>query len=304
MGMPLRVAWMTDPHLVFLTPSPNFPEDDLTPFLRELAEQPFDVLVISGDISEAHMLESHLALLESHLQRPVYFVLGNHDFYWSSVERVSTAIKSYTEKSRCLRCLEFASVVELTPNTGMIGHGCWADGRFGSLYSSSKILNDWRLIEELNRCTDGPELPPDAMDSRQARMKFLERRLGSHEIDMEKLGQELRRLGDVGAQHIARLLPDAFAKYPRLILVTHVPPFLPEQPPQRWTWEEWAPHAGCKAVADVILEVMDAHPKQQLTILSGHVHREYRKAIRPNIDQRIGKAERGEPRINDTILVQ
>jgi 3',5'-cyclic-AMP phosphodiesterase len=39
----------------------------------------------------------------------------------------------------------------LTPNTALVGHDGWGDGRLGDLNWSGVILNDFLLIEEL-RC--------------------------------------------------------------------------------------------------------------------------------------------------------
>ena len=40
-----------------------------------------DALVVTGDIAESPTLRSALTSLATLTERPVYFVLGNHDFY-------------------------------------------------------------------------------------------------------------------------------------------------------------------------------------------------------------------------------
>ena len=45
-----------------------------------MASTEADCFAITGDIGEARSVERYCRLLESSLQRPIYFVLGNHDF--------------------------------------------------------------------------------------------------------------------------------------------------------------------------------------------------------------------------------
>jgi len=58
--------------------------------------------------------------------------------------------------SKLLHCMEYEDWIDLTPTTGLIGHGYWADGRYGDFHSSRRILNDWKVIEELKKWSKGP----------------------------------------------------------------------------------------------------------------------------------------------------
>jgi len=309
----MKLAWSVDLHLVFLTPTPMQPgdkrsglferlaflgganaetvmaEDDLTPFLEELAGQSFDALAISGDISEAPKLEWHLRLLEEYLQRPVYFVLGNHDYYHSSFEEVLPRMEKFKNDSKLLHCMECEDWIDLTPTTGLIGHGCWADGRYGDFDFSPSIQNDWKVIEELKQCWNVP--PGDLM----------QRRLSAEDLDREALLDILHTRGDRARDHIERVLIDVLGKKDKAILITHAPPFLPAQAHRSARWEDWAPHAGCKAAGDAILEIMRDLPGKELMILSGHIHASERFNVTPNIEQRIGFAEYLEPRIAEVF---
>ncbi len=57
-------------------------------FVKVLASQKLDGLFLTGDISTASQIEAHLQLFEDLYQSPVYFVLGNHDYYGGSIEAV------------------------------------------------------------------------------------------------------------------------------------------------------------------------------------------------------------------------
>ena len=80
-------AWLTDIHLEFLR------DKKAVGFVEELAAREFDGIFLTGDISNAGRLEFHLRLFEDNYQAPVYFVLGNHDYYGGSVESVRIMIR-------------------------------------------------------------------------------------------------------------------------------------------------------------------------------------------------------------------
>jgi hypothetical protein len=73
----MRLAWATDIHLNFLDAAAR------RGFLESLGKQA-GAVAISGDIGESPDIEGHLLEMEEVLQRPIYFVLGNHDFYHGS----------------------------------------------------------------------------------------------------------------------------------------------------------------------------------------------------------------------------
>ncbi len=74
-----RIAWMTDLHL-------DFVEDthQIERFCENIVTLNPDAVLIGGDIAIAVTLEESLLTLAKYLRRPIYFVLGNHDFYKSS----------------------------------------------------------------------------------------------------------------------------------------------------------------------------------------------------------------------------
>src|SRR6202034_3532252 len=76
------LAWLTDPHLNFLG------HEAIDSFCASLAEQAADAFLITGDIGEAPNVAVYLNILDNHLARPLYFVLGNHDFYRGSIGSV------------------------------------------------------------------------------------------------------------------------------------------------------------------------------------------------------------------------
>ena len=137
-----RFAWLTDIHLNFVGP----PVAEA--FFASLAETEADAFLIGGDIGGAPDVTFHLNTLSSRLQRPIYFVLGNHDFYRGSIAGVRATVRGLCADVPSLHWLPDAGVVPLADETCLVGHDGWGDGRLGNYHRSEVILNDWGLIEE------------------------------------------------------------------------------------------------------------------------------------------------------------
>ena len=264
-----RLTWVTDIHLNFLT------REQVEAFCRRITEANPSALLISGDIAEAHNVEPYLRILELMLQLPIYFVLGNHDYYRGSVPVVREAMRKLTARSPFLRWLPAAGVVELTPQTALVGHDGWADGRLGDYEHSPVILTDYVLIKELS-----------GLD-RAARLK------------------RLHAFGDEAAAHLEEVLPRALERFPNVLFLTHVPPF------KEACWhagrisnDEWLPHFTCAAVGETLLRIMRAHPTRNLTVLCGHTHGHGRAQLLPNLLALTGGAAYGAPQLQDALIVE
>ena len=264
-----RIAWITDPHLNFLE------SDGVQEFCRSIVGQAPDAVLIGGDIGEADTTEGYLQYLEDELQRPVYFVLGNHDFYGGSIAGVRSEIKKLARNSIWLHWLPEADVVELTPKTCLTGHDGWADGRLGDYRRSDVLLNDYFLIREL--------MGQDSI----ARLAML------------------NRLGDEAAAYLKGVLPQALERFEHILVLTHVPPF------KETCWHEgaisgddWLPHFACKATGEVLLDSMASHPHRKMTVLCGHTHGAGTADILPNLFVKTGGARYCEPRIQELLAVE
>lgn len=267
--MTLRLAWTTDIHLNFLD------EKGIKRFCKEILKIGPDILIISGDIGEAHNVEKFLLDLEKYLGITIYFVLGNHDFYRGSIKKVRAAITRLTEKSENLIWLTNTGIVELTPRVGLLGHDSWSDGRFGDYRRSTVMLNDYLLIHELSGLT--------------TRERY----------------EKLNELGDEAARYVLEFLPKAFEKYQKVFFVTHPPPY------EEACWhkgkisdENWLPHFSCKAVGEALTEVMANLPEKELVVLCGHTHGRGFAQIHPNLTVRSGLAVYGSPAIEELIELQ
>ena len=136
------IAWITDIHFDHLTP------DEIGRFIRNLEDTQPDVVLIGGDTATAQSIQSDLEMIAEILQRPIYFVLGNHDFYGGSIAATYGALKVISQQSNWLHWLPASGVVTLTERVGLIGHGCFADGRLGRAEQSQILFNDYFHIDE------------------------------------------------------------------------------------------------------------------------------------------------------------
>lgn len=133
----MRLGWVTDIHLDYL----DQPQD-LTDFTASLVSEAIDSLLVTGDIANAPELDESLEKLAEGIGRPVYFVLGNHDFYGGSIADVRSRMVKLCRRNPRLFWLPAEGVVAIGPGTGLIGHEGWADGGYGDYANSPVLLNE------------------------------------------------------------------------------------------------------------------------------------------------------------------
>ncbi len=271
-GTPFRIpvqqlAWATDLHLNFLRGK------SLAKFCDPLAESATDAIAITGDISDGPSLESHLHSLAQSTQKPIFFLLGNHDRYHTSFAEAEKIVKRVTASYPHLHRLTGREIVELSPHTALVGVDGWADGQSGSGPDSPIVLNDTIHIRDL------AELP------RPAQWKMM------------------AELAQASAETIKPALDEAMASHREVILLTHVPPL------REATWHEgqisapdFLPHFCNARLGEVIREACARHSETNLLVLCGHTHSEgvHREN---NLTVLTGKAVYGQPRIDRVIQI-
>ncbi len=264
----MQAAWLTDIHFNFLK------NDQIDNFLQSLCAESVDCFFISGDIGEADKIIDYLKHAESILKRPIYFVLGNHDYYEGSIKETRSMVTDLVKDSENLVWLNAVDYVSLSTDTVLLGHDSWADGRFGDFYLSSVELNDFYLIDELKT------------RNRTLRLSVIQ------------------ELADEAVEHFRRVLPLAAKKHNKIIVLTHVPPF------REATWhegqiseEDWLPFFSCKAVGEVLKNFMEQYPEIEMTVLCGHTHSFGQCEVLPNLKVVTGNAEYGVPQVQQIINI-
>ena len=263
----MKLAWATDIHLNFVEPR------EAEAFCRRIAASGAEALLVGGDVAEADSLDRWLLFLEGRLAMPIYYVLGNHDFYRGRIDAVRALAKRLSATTERLRWLGGAGVVKLTATSGLIGHDGWGDARLGNFWGTPVDLSDFHLIDDLAG------------------------------LDRPALGVKLAALGDEAAEHFERVLPEALDRFDHVVVLTHVPPF------RESCWHEgrisdddWLPFFSCQAVGEVLRREMESRPDRSMTVLCGHTHSGGRAQILPNLYVRTGGAQYGRPAIQDPLV--
>ncbi len=256
----MRAAWVTDIHLNFLRPH------ERNAFYGSICDKNPDCVWITGDIAEAPSLQAFLREIQQALNVPIYFVLGNHDFYFGSIEAGRQEIHNWCLGQSGVHFLSGMRPVELTSRTALVGHDGWGDGRLGRYHQTPVRLSDQELIRDF------------------------------HGLDREAILRKLQALGDESAAYLRDVLTNAMDSYERVFCLIHVPPFKEacryEGQPGN---DDWLPYFTCHAVGSMLLDVMQARPECQVTVLCGHTHHDGAVQMLPNLQVFTGAAEYGAP---------
>lgn len=259
----MTIAWISDCHLDRAAP------DAVESFLDTLRSFAPESVILTGDVSNASRLVADLERIADAARAPLHFVLGNHDYYGSSIGAVRDAVLALAERRTDIRWLPPAGPQRLNPETLLVGVDGWADGRHGDPLRTPLILNDDRLIAEVA-----------AQRGRTAKLVVK------------------RILADADASRLATLLgraSDAAAR--RIVVATHVPPFVEALAPgSRESHPDWHPLLVSGATGTVLRAFANAHPTIELEVLAGHAHRACQVSILANLKVRVAGARYGAPR--------
>jgi Icc protein len=263
----MRLAWLTDVHLDHASAA------ERERLVQDVRAADAHAVLLGGDTATSASLGWHLRTFRDRVGIPVYFVLGNHDCYGSSIAETRELARKLTEAREDLTWMGAAGVIPFTERTALIGHDGWGDAGFGNP-ETKVMLNDFLMIQELR-------LPVRA-----------------------KLLAALKQLGAEAGAHLRRVGGEAVKTADSIITLTHVPPF------RQAAWHEgaesnadWLPFFACRAAGEALLEVMREHPEKRMTVLCGHTHGGGRYEAAANIEVLTGPAVYGEPKVQRVIEV-
>jgi 3',5'-cyclic AMP phosphodiesterase CpdA len=264
----MRLAWATDIHLNFLS------DEEARAFCLQLKRERADALAITGDIAEAPSLERYVRMLADEVGAPLYFVLGNHDFYRGDLAGVRAQMAALTRRDPRISWMPERGVVSVADRLAIVGQDGWADGWLGDPEGSRVELNDWRLIADLFGLSPAARL------------------------------DKLRALGRAEADALAARLEVALARHRSILVLTHVPPF------RETCWhegaisnDEWLPWFTCRAVGEVLRAAAERRPDARFTVLCGHTHGGGEAQILPNLVVYTGPADYGAPQLAATLTL-
>ncbi len=262
----MKLAWLTDIHLNFLDKS------ERKIFYQQIIDTQSEAILISGDIAEAPSVSKIMQEMIEKIKKPIYFVLGNHDYYRGSVETVRKEMDLLNQSHPNLFWLSSSGAQFLNPDTMIIGVDGWADGRLGDYVNSRVVLNDSHMIAEL-----------------------LQARITGKFALLEKMQQ----LADADALGLQENLSLALKQQPKkIIILTHVPPFKENcMYGGKISEEDWLPFFGSKIMGDTLMKVAAENTSTEFLVFCGHTHSQAYFQPLANLTVEAGKAEYYHPRI-------
>ena len=257
----MRATWLTDLHLSFCN------EATLEAFYTAVHLERPDLVFVTGDTGESTNVFEFVDELERVSGARVYYVLGNHDYYGSSIDRVR---ERATKTSGWLPSLD---AVKLTDTTTLVGIDGWGDAKCGN--SASKVkLSDWQAIRDLDMLMHCPS---------------------------QKRVAVLQSLGVREGEQLAAKLATVEAR--ELVVLTHVPPFAEACWYEgKQSSPDWLPWFSCLSVGEVLREFARTHRTTRITVLCGHTHGRGEYQAAPNLLVRTGGWEPGERSYGNPIV--
>jgi predicted phosphohydrolase len=244
-------------------------------FCGEINAQNPDCVVITGDISIATMIETHLEWLEEFIPRiPIYFVLGNHDYYDGSIAGVRSRLEDYNKTTGRLIWLTSAGVIPLTEKTALVGHDGWYDGGYSNWFKSRLVMAEYHIVREF-------------------RFKV-----------PQVVFETLQELAGQCASHIDTHVQSAAKTHQNVLFATHVPAFRNNSraPDRSLSDSSWLPNMSSKKAGDALLRAADAFPDVQFTCLSGHTHTAWEERYLFNLRELTGASDYGNPATSIRII--
>lgn len=265
----MKLDWITDPHLDHLRD-----EQALIRFLRRLHERDSDALLLTGDVAESDTLYDFLGLLSGAYQRPIYFVLGNHDYYGAWRETTHQRVRAVCQACPpgILNWMPDAGAQMLGRHTAVVGHDGIYDARAGDPgvdFGMADFATRHGIRDLVMALEHGSR----------------------HLFDLlEKLAQE-------SARHVAGATRAAVREGARRVVVlTHVPPFHEASHFRgRISDARSAPWYVNVTLGETLRELADELPDVRLEVLAGHTHGACVHEATPNMTVRVGGARYGRP---------
>lgn len=262
----MQIIWVTDPHL-------NFARHDIwEAWINSIRLVAGDCLLITGDISESEDVAWQLQRIQESVSIPLYFILGNHDYYGNRVEVVRSEMRALSLAMPAAVYLNQGSVVCLEHDWVLVGNDGWADGGFGDALSSPVRLNDFKRIKDYS----GMDLPTDL--------------------------EIMKNLAVQCAYGLRETLDLACQQSQHILVATHVPPF------REACWYEgqitddnWAPYFVSRVMGETLIEFAEKFREHTFHVLCGHTHHAGTARLRDNLTVWTGAAEYGRPSIQDVI---
>lgn len=233
----------SDLHLNFLS------ENALDNFFNNVQNKNPDNILLLGDIADGKTIISILERF-SKINSKIFYVLGNHDFYWSSFYNIYEQCKKLPSN---LYLLDHEQPLYFDDNTCIIGSSGWYDAGWMKPILPFVYIADWFAIADLQKFFTYSNFHKFCLDLTNFYTKSLQLKL-----------------------------INGLSNYDNIIMLTHFPPlFKTHDNKAAHYW--WKPYDSCKKMYDMIIDTMKHHPNKKLTIYAGHTHDAWQTKLLDNV---------------------
>jgi predicted MPP superfamily phosphohydrolase len=252
-----KYLWYTDTHLDKVAPW------TLIKFIRHIKKEKPKGIFLTGDISNGILTCWHLKLLARFIKCPIYFVLGNHDYHFTSISKQHKKIRALCKKYPNLVWLTGSDVISLTPEVAIIGTEGWYDAQMGNP-NYLRVSFDWFLTEDFRK------LP-----------------------DFNACIDRFRSLADQSCEILADKLEKALEQdYKTIYILTHFPPWKEATRDEGTLLEPYfLPYNVNLRLGKAIEKVMSERKKRNVTVLAGHTHTDCWIHVSRNIECKVNNAK-------------
>ena len=271
----MKLAWMTDIHLDIA--------GDLRRKISDLSESAAgcESVLITGDITTAPFLADHLKKLENAFEKPLYFVLGNHDYYFSDIMTTRRSVVELCRSMSYARYLAAVPYIRLTSDVALLGHDGWYDAMNGDTRNDDVLMNDWLKISDFSAA--------------------IKSSFSGKVLDKPTIIAISRAICKASVTHVVNGIKAAIRdKNTHIIVMTHVPPFKESYNSDKHRGlniSSVLPWYTSKMMGDALLAAARTYPHIKFTILSGHSHSHYDEYLLNNLNVRVGKSTYGSPQL-------
>ncbi len=231
-------------------------------------------MLVTGDLATATSLPRWLRAYRRMTDRPLYFILGNHDFWGGGVAEVRAAVRRLSATVEGLVYLTAADPVTLAAGVALVGHDGWYDARAGRWEAPRFRMQDWEQVADF---------PPAAGHA--------------------GIVAVARELADAAEADLVPKVAAAAEGHATVLVATHVPPWPLPPEGRRHPDGEWiAPWYVAERLGVALERVAAAHPGVTFRVFAGHAHaRREGMVIAPNLSCDVGGARYGEPRLERVL---
>jgi Icc-related predicted phosphoesterase len=272
----MKLNWISDPHLNFVNMR------DREKFYSTLED--CNGIIITGDIGDSRDYATYLLEMKGYLNLPLYFILGNHDYYHSNIKTVRARAEELMVNNEGIYYLTLGKYhIEPVPGTFLIGVDGWGDAKAGDFKNTKVRLNDSVLIENLRFAEHF-----GGAAGLQGMMHNLA------ELDNDNLYQQVL--------NTIQYANDNTILVKKIIIATHVPPYAECTMYQdRPTSPDFLPFFCNASLGETLDELAKIYTDVQFEVLCGHTHNKAYYERGKNIKVRVGGAQYYSPELTGNI---